>query len=140
MDLANNFATDYFGYFFGQQTAANLFTLQPDAWGISIHEAANNPTGQTLDSTWYTDPLKRKTVAAIANWDPILGSYVNGVEIPAQIGMNDYVPNGDSWAIDHFIIWAFNAGTPYPVYTGTFSSTINLTGLQVLLIDTFTIT
>lgn len=139
MELSNSFALSYFGFIFGAQTATSVLANQPDEWAITIHEAANDPNGTNLDSTWYTDPLIRRSKAIISSWDAISGNFTNGVEIPAQIGMEDYVPQGDTWNIDHYIIWGLDSGTPYPIFTGSFGATIVLTSLQVLLIDTLTI-
>lgn len=134
-DKSTTFSQQFHGYLFGAQTPAGPFSIQPYAWYITIHEATNNPNGAALTDDWLLNTSFRKSAASVTSWQAVGGNFANGVSNQSVVSF-DYVPDGDSWSIVHYIVWAVsdNGGSDeyHPVYTGTFSSAITLTSLQVL--------
>lgn len=140
-----SFLSSFNKYIFSSQPVDNLFLSRPYKWAVSVHDSVNNPTGAVLDNSWYSDPAKRKSIAAVTQWVGLNGDFKDGISNNSIISF-DYVPTGQTWILNYYIVWGISevggVDTFYPIYTGTFPSPITLNELQILQfpVNTFRIT
>lgn len=141
----SGFLSSFNKYFFSTLPEDSLFVNRPYKWAITVHDTNNNPNGITLNNNWYSDPNRRKSIAVVTQWSGLNGDFKNGITNSSIISF-DYVPTGQTWVLNHYILWAISniedVDTFFPIYTGSFANSITLTELQILQfpINTFRIT
>lgn len=138
MPSIDSFLTSYNTYLFSSSAIPNIFANRPTKWGITIHDASNNPATTTVDSTWWTNTAKRKSAVFITAWSAISGLYKNGVQNTNAITF-DYVPVGETWTVTNYIVWGVYGSTGsetyVPLWYAPFSSPISLNQLTILMIN-----
>jgi hypothetical protein len=109
---------------------------KPTKCWVTLHESVTNPSIQTtIPTSWFTDTNNYKTKVDVSSWSPVDGDYSLGAKIATNLPF-EYVPVGETWNIKYYIIWGdYGNDIVFPLYYGTFTTTVVMTELQLLYLQ-----